>query len=403
MGKRKPVIALVGPTSVGKTATAIRLALEFGGEVVSADSRYLYRGMDIGTDKPSLEERKGVPHHLIDIVDPRDDYSLALYQRDARAAIEAIHARGRLPIVAGGTPLYLRALLEGWRIPPAPPNPELRAQLELRARVEGPEVLHRELERVDPLAAARIPPENVRRVIRALEIFHATGRRMTELEGKESPPWRVLWLGLTMPREELYRRIDERVERQIARGLVDEVRRLLGEGVPPDVPAMTALGYRQIVLYLEGKLTLEEAVARIKYDTHRYARHQLTWLRRMKQVEWYDVTQPGWYEAMRERVRTFLADETDEGMPPYTRTEEERERLAREEEARRAACIGRLRVVLVWLGSPPRAAGPGGVRPFLRDEQRCVGADTEVKRNLERQCQCVWRSFVERGWKGVEA
>lgn len=313
MGKRKPVIALVGPTSVGKTATAIRLALEFGGEVVSADSRYLYRGMDIGTDKPSLEERKGVPHHLIDIVDPRDDYSLALYQRDARAAIEAIHARGRLPIVAGGTPLYLRALLEGWRIPPAPPNPELRAQLELRARVEGPEVLHRELERVDPLAAARIPPENVRRVIRALEIFHATGRRMTELEGKESPPWRVLWLGLTMPREELYRRIDERVERQIARGLVDEVRRLLGEGVPPDVPAMTALGYRQIVLYLEGKLTLEEAVARIKYDTHRYARHQLTWLRRMKQVEWYDVTQPGWYEAMRERVRMFLADETDEG------------------------------------------------------------------------------------------
>jgi len=310
MDKPKPVVAIVGPTAVGKTATAIRLALEFDGEVVSVDSRYFYRGMDIGTDKPSVEERQGVPHHFIDILDPRDEYSLALFQRDARRAIEEIQARGKLPIVTGGTPLYLRALLEGWKIPPAPPNPELRAQLELRAREEGPEVLHRELAMVDPAAAARIPPTNVRRVIRALEVFMTTGRPMTELEGKEPPDWRVLWIGLTMPREELYRRIDERVERQIARGLVDEVRRLLREGVPPTVPAMTALGYRQIVAYLEGKITLEEAIARIKYDTHRYARHQMTWLRRLEQVEWYDVTEAGWYEAVRERVRTFLEEET---------------------------------------------------------------------------------------------
>ncbi|MCX7623465.1 MAG: tRNA (adenosine(37)-N6)-dimethylallyltransferase MiaA [Thermomicrobium sp.] len=310
MGKPKPVIALVGPTSVGKTATAIRIAQEFDGEVVSADSRYLYRGMDIGTDKPSSEERGGVPHHLIDVLDPRDDYSLALFQNDARRAIEEIHGRGRLPIVAGGTPLYLRALLEGWRIPPAPPNPELRAQLELRAREQGPEALHRELAQVDPAAAARIPPENVRRVIRALEVFIVTGRRMTELEGKEPPDWRTLWIGLTMPREELYRRIDERVDRQIARGLVEEVRRLLEEGVPPTAPSMTALGYRQVVAYLQGKWTLEEAIARIKYDTHRYARHQLTWLRRLPQIEWFDVTRTGWYEAVRERVRAFLADES---------------------------------------------------------------------------------------------
>ncbi|MDW8059459.1 MAG: tRNA (adenosine(37)-N6)-dimethylallyltransferase MiaA [Thermomicrobium sp.] len=310
MGKPKPVIALVGPTSVGKTATAIRIAQEFDGEVVSADSRYLYRGMDIGTDKPSSEERGGVPHHLIDVLDPRDDYSLALFQNDARRAIEEIHGRGRLPIVAGGTPLYLRALLEGWRIPPAPPNPELRAQLELRAREQGPEALHRELAQVDPAAAARIPPENVRRVIRALEVFIVTGRRMTELEGKEPPDWRTLWIGLTMPREELYRRIDERVDRQIARGLVEEVRRLLEEGVPPTAPSMTALGYRQVVAYLQGKWTLEEAIARLKYDTHRYARHQLTWLRRLPQIEWFDVTRTGWYEAVRERVRAFLADES---------------------------------------------------------------------------------------------
>jgi len=311
MGKPKPVVAIVGPTSVGKTATAIRLAREFAGEVVSADSRYLYRGMDIGTDKPTLAERQGVPHHLVDVVDPRDEYSLALFQRDAQRAIEEIHARGKLPIVAGGTPLYLRALLEGWRIPPAPPNPELRAQLELRARREGPEVLHRELATVDPAAAARIPPENVRRVIRALEVFVTTGRRMTELEGKEPPDWRTLWIGLTMPREELYRRIDARVERQIARGLVEEVRQLLAAGVPPTAPAMTALGYRQIVAYLEGKTSLEEAIARIKYDTHRYARHQLTWFRRLKQIEWYDVTTEGWYEALRERVREFLKETAD--------------------------------------------------------------------------------------------
>ncbi|MCX2727884.1 tRNA (adenosine(37)-N6)-dimethylallyltransferase MiaA [Thermomicrobium sp. 4228-Ro] len=310
MDKPKPVVAIVGPTAVGKTATAIRLALEFDGEVVSVDSRYFYRGMDIGTDKPSVEERQGVPHHLIDILDPRDEYSLALFQRDARRAIEEIQSRGRLPLVTGGTPLYLRALLEGWRIPPAPPNPELRAQLELRAREERPEVLHRELALVDPAAAARIPPSNVRRVIRALEVFMTTGRPMSELEGKEPPDWCVLWIGLTMPREELYRRIDERVERQIARGLVEEVQRLLREGVPATAPAMTALGYRQIVAYLEGRTTLEEAIARIKYDTHRYARHQMTWLRRLKQIEWYDVTTDGWYDAVRERVRTFLDEET---------------------------------------------------------------------------------------------
>jgi tRNA dimethylallyltransferase len=137
---------------------------------------------------------------------------------------------------------------------------------------------------------------------------------MTELEGREAPPWRVLWLGLTMPREELYRRIDERVDRQVARGLVEEVQRLLEQGVPPDAPAMTALGYRQIVAFLTGQMGLEEAIQRIKYDTHRYARHQLTWLRRMKQVEWYDVTQPGWYEQLRERVERFLREESDEGV-----------------------------------------------------------------------------------------
>jgi tRNA dimethylallyltransferase len=279
--------------------------------VVSADSRYLYRGMDIGTDKPAPEARAEVPHHLIDILDPRDDYSLALYQRDAYQAIAGVHARGRVPILAGGTPLYIRAVLEGWRIPPAPPDPELRARLELRAREEGPESLHRELALVDPAAAARIPPENVRRVIRALEIYAKTGRPMIELEGRRPPPWRVLILGLTLPRDELYRRIDERVERQIERGLVEEVRRLLEAGVPPHAPALTALGYRQIVTYLQGECSLEEAIERIKYDTHRYARHQMTWLRRLPGVHWFDPREPGWYERLLALARAFLLDETD--------------------------------------------------------------------------------------------
>jgi tRNA dimethylallyltransferase len=311
----KPLLALVGPTTVGKTATAIWLAQEFNGEVVSADSRYLYRGMDIGTDKPSLAQRQAVPHHLIDILDPRDDYSLALYQRDAYRAIADIQARGKLPILAGGTPLYIRAVLEGWRIPPAPPNPALRAALEERARREGPEALHRELARVDPIAAARISPSNVRRVIRALEIFTQTGQPMTALEGRQPPPWRVLIIGLTLPRDELYRRIDERVDRQVAQGLVDEVRALLAQNVPPTAPALSALGYQQIVAYLQGRFTLEEAIARIKFDTHRYARHQLTWLRRLPHVQWIRIDQPGWEAQVRALVAAFLA-----GLPAEQKT-----------------------------------------------------------------------------------
>ena len=285
--------------------------------------------MDIGTDKPSPEERAAIPHHLIDILDPRNDYSLALYQRDAYRAIAEVHARGRVPILAGGTPLYLRAVLEGWRIPPAPPDRAFRARLERRAQLEGPESLHRELARVDPAAAARIPPQNVRRLIRALEIYARTGRPMTELEGRQPPPWRVLLLGLTLPRQELYRRIDERVDRQIERGLVGEVQRLLQAGVPADAPALTALGYRQIVAYLRGETSLEEAIERIKYETHRYARHQMTWLRRLRGVHWFDPREPGWYERMLALARKFLQDETGDHPPSVDCGEQEE--LAREE------------------------------------------------------------------------
>ena len=301
------LIAVVGATAAGKTSTAIRLARRFQGEVISADSRYLYRGLDIGTATPSESEMAGVPHHLINILDPEDDYTLAHYQRDAMAAIADVTRRDRLPILAGGTPLYLNALLEGWRIPEVPPDPAFRAEMEARAAAEGPDVLHQQLAQVDPAAAERIPPGNVRRVIRALEIHRQTGRRMSEIEGKEPPPWRTLLIGLTLPREELYRRIDERVGQQITDGLVEEVRTLLRRGVPAEAPAMSAIGYPQIVAYLDGRTTLEEAETRIKFDTHRYVRHQSTWLKRMADVHWFDPRDANYFDQIIQRVAEFLA------------------------------------------------------------------------------------------------
>jgi tRNA dimethylallyltransferase len=303
---KRPLIAVVGPTAAGKTVAAIRLACDLAGEVVSADSRYLYRGMDIGTAKPTGEEMAGVPHHLIDVVEPAQDYSLALYQADAYRTIDQILARGRLPILAGGTPLYVNALLEGWRIPEVPPDPAFREAMAQVAESEGPAALHARLAAVDPIAAARIPMTNVRRVIRALEIHRAAGRPMTEIEGKHPPPYDILLLGLMLPREELYRRIDRRIDEQIAGGWVEEVQRLLASGVSPALPAMSAIGYREIAAYLAGTYSLDEAVERIKYHTHRYARHQLTWLRRMPGIHWFDPREPGWYDEMLSLARAFL-------------------------------------------------------------------------------------------------
>lgn len=303
----RPLIAIVGPTAAGKTAAAIRLARDIGAEIISADSRYLYRGLDIGTAKPSAAEMAGVPHHLIDVVGPGDDYSLALYQADAYRGIEEVLARGRVPILVGGTPLYVNAVLQGWRLPEVPPDPVFRAAMAALAAEQGHEALHRRLAEVDLAAAARIPAANVRRVIRALEIHHHTGQRMTELEGRQPPPYRVLVVGLMLSREELFARIDRRVDEQIAAGLVEEVRRLLAAGVPPDAQAMTAIGYGEIVDYLAGRMTLPAAIDRIRYHTHRYARHQLTWLRRMEGVHWIDPREPGWYERLRDLALDFLS------------------------------------------------------------------------------------------------
>ena len=283
------LIAIVGPTAVGKSTLAIHLAQVFGGEIVSADSRQVFRGMDIGTAKPSPQERKLVPHHLIDVVEPDQDFTLALYQQMATRAIQDIEHRGRLALLVGGSGLYVRALLGGFIIPHVPPDAELRRRLKQKADEEGYMALHEELKGVDPTAARRIDPRNVRRVIRALEVYRALGLPPSQLQGS-SPSLRTLVIGLTTTREDLYRRIDLRVDRMMEQGLVNEVERLLERGYSPDLPAMSGLGYKQICRYLKGELNLAEAVRKIKNETHRFARHQYAWFRLNDEaIHWFHV------------------------------------------------------------------------------------------------------------------
>lgn len=271
------LLAIVGPTAAGKTALSLDLAEALDGEIVSADSRQIYRGMDIGSAKATPAEQARVPHHLLDLVDPDQVLTLAEYQQLAYRAIDDIHARGRLPLLVGGSGQYVAAVLEGWRIPEVAPQPELRAQLAADAAAHGAEALHARLAALDPPAAARIDYRNVRRVIRALEVCLVTGRPISELQGKEPPPYRIRRIGVTRPRPVLYKRIDARVDAMIEAGLVDEVGRLADAGYDWNLPAMTGLGYRQIGLYLRGEATLDEAIALVKQATRRFVQQQYNW------------------------------------------------------------------------------------------------------------------------------
>ena len=285
-----PLIAIVGPTAAGKSKLALRLALRLHGEIVNGDSRLVYRGMDIGTAKPTTEERALVPHHLVDILDPDEAYSLALYLPQARLAIDAIHARGGLPFLVGGTGQYIWGLLEGFRAPQVPSNAALRASLEAQAVEEGHQALWQRLQEVDPTAASRIDPRNVRRVVRALEVYRETGIPFSEAQKREPPPYRTLVLGLTVERTRLYGRIDRRVEAMVEGGWSNEVARLLEEGYSPALPSMSSLGYREMAAHVRGELTLEEAVRRVKTATHRFARRQYAWFRPGDpRIHWPDV------------------------------------------------------------------------------------------------------------------
>jgi len=273
------------------------------GEIVSADSRLFYRGMNIGTAKPSQADRVRVPHHLIDVVDPAETLSLAVFQQMAYQVIADIHARGKLPLLVGGTGQYVRAIIEGWNPPKQPPDLRLRDLLEKWAKSIGPFELHRRLALIDPEAANRIDPRNLRRTVRALEVILRTGKRFAEQRRQTTSPYSVLMVGLRRPRAELYHRIDERIDQMIAKGLIEEVQSLLDRGYSPDLPAFSAIGYRQIIQYLQGKCSLEEAVADIKRSTRQFVRRQSNWFKDTDpSIHWFDM-QDGTLEQVEVLIR----------------------------------------------------------------------------------------------------
>jgi tRNA dimethylallyltransferase len=287
----KSLIAIVGPTAVGKSELALHLAQWFPLEVVGADSRQVYRYMDIGTNKPSPAERASVPHHVIDVIEPDEDFSLAMYHQLAIESTKTVQQKGKLPLLVGGSGLYVWSLVEGWIIPRVPPNQQLRGQLEVRAEQEGSHSLYRELQNIDPAAAVKINPSNTRRIIRALEIYHMTGQHPSQLQLKETPSFPILIIGLTQERNELYRRIDRRADKMIQKGLVEEVEQLFKRGYNLSLPSMSGIGYRQIGQFLRNEVTLPLAIDKIKYETHRLVRHQYAWFRLSdSRIHWFDVS-----------------------------------------------------------------------------------------------------------------
>ena len=285
---------------MGKSALALALAARFQGEIISVDSRQVYIGMDIATAKPTPAELRRVPHHLIDIVQPDQEFTLPQFQTLAYALIDQIAARQHLPFVVGGTIMYINALAEGWQVPQVEPDLILRESLEREAQERGAAALFAELTRLDPEAAARIGSTNVRRIIRALEVCRK-GQLFSAAIGKKPPPYRFLKLGLTLERDALYARADARINQMLANGLVAEVERLVAAGYAPTLPSMTGLGYSQIGACLRGEMTLAQAVEQMKFATHRYIRHQYTWFRRDPEIQWLDAASPD-LEAQAEKL-----------------------------------------------------------------------------------------------------
>jgi tRNA dimethylallyltransferase len=279
--------------------------------VVSADSRQIYRLMDVATAKPSPAERARLPHHLIDVVWPDESYTLAQYQRDATAAIADIHARGGLPLLAGGTGLYVRAVVDGLAIPAVAPQPELRAELEAEAAAQGPRALHARLAALDPVTAARIDPNNVRRLVRAIEVCLVTGRTFSEQQGARPTPFRPVLLGMTVERGALYARADARIQTMLAAGLEEETRGLVERGYDWGLPSMSSLGYREIGAYLRGEVALDEAITRFEVATHAYIRRQLTWFRPDARIAWLDAAQP--IEALADKAARLVLTATSGG------------------------------------------------------------------------------------------
>lgn len=287
------VIAIVGPTAVGKTDLSLYLAGKMDGEIVSTDSRQFYRGMDIGTAKPSPAEQVKVPHHLIDITEPDQPLSVSIFQHKAREAVSSVQSRGRIPILVGGTGQYVWSLLQGWEIPGKEPDPRLRLVLEKWAGEVGAQALHRRLRLLDPLAADRIQYQNVRRTVRALEVILGTGRLFSEQSRKKSGGLAAIVIGISLPREELYLRIDQRIDEMFSRGFIAEVEALLEKGYTENLTTMSAIGYREVIWYLQGRLTLEEVKILMRRKTRDFVRRQANWFKRVdREIHWFEY-KPG--------------------------------------------------------------------------------------------------------------
>lgn len=294
--KKTPLIILTGPTAVGKTAASIGLAKAVGGEIISADSMQVYRQMDIGSAKITKEEMQGIPHYLVDVLDPEEAFNVVRFQELAKEAMEEIFRNRHIPIVVGGTGFYIQALLYDIDFTENDSDLSFREELEKKAREEGAESLHALLEKADPQAAAQIHPHNVKRVIRALEFNRKTGQKISEhneRERQKESPYNFAYFVLTDDRKALYERIDRRVDKMMEQGLLEEVRRLKDRGLPGDSVSMQGLGYKELFAYLEGEYSLEEAVRIIKRDTRHFAKRQLTWFRRERDVVWIDRQETG--------------------------------------------------------------------------------------------------------------
>jgi tRNA dimethylallyltransferase len=306
--KKTPLVVIAGPTAAGKTDLAIQAAKALEGEIVSADSMQVYRYMNIGTAKPTVDERQGIPHHMIDIVDPDEEFNAALFQRGANEAIREIAGRGKLPILAGGTGLYVNSIIYPMNFTDAVEDPEYRSYLNEVLRTNGNQYLHNLLKEVDPATAARLHPNDSRRIIRAMEVYHVTGKTMMEyrqdLQSLE-PVYDLMLYGLTMDRQKLYERINLRVDIMLDAGLVEEVKGLLDMGYTKDLISMQGLGYKEIIQYLEGRVSLDEAIEILKMETRRFAKRQMTWFRREGRIHWLNADQ---FES-RQDICSWLTDD----------------------------------------------------------------------------------------------
>ncbi|WP_079508532.1 tRNA (adenosine(37)-N6)-dimethylallyltransferase MiaA [Mesobacillus jeotgali] len=292
MDEKKKLIVLIGPTAVGKTKLSIELAKNFNGEIISGDSMQIYKGMDIGTAKITPEEMEGIRHHLIDVKEPEESFSTAEFQDLVREKIDEISTRGKMPMIVGGTGLYIQSAIYDYHFTDAPSDPGFRRKLEDEAEEKGLAFLHEKLDRIDPVSASRIHPNNVRRVIRALEIVHCTGKTAAELQSEQSPEllYDTALVGLMMEREQLYRRINLRVDLMLEQGLLEEVQYFYDKGLR-ECQSIQAIGYKELYDYFEDKVSLDEAIENLKQNSRRYAKRQLTWFRNKMNVEWFDMSE----------------------------------------------------------------------------------------------------------------